>query len=171
VVYLAMRLMTLGCRVIAHAPQPPLDFYREFESIDEHERIRQVKKYSGYLEGAKNADIFLIGVGTGRDDMRYRRVLGELGIELANAGAIAGEIGYQPFNSTGAFVEFPKLIAVTGEELAALSRTTTKVVAVVGGEPKIPAIQALLKRDHLPFNVLITDEAIAGIFDREAEAR
>ena len=44
VVYLAMRLMTLGCRVIAHAPQPPLDFYREFESIGEHERVRQVKK-------------------------------------------------------------------------------------------------------------------------------
>ena len=165
VVYLAMRLMTLGFRVIAHAPQPPLDFYREFDSMGEQERMRQVKKYSCYLEGAKNADIFLMGVGTGRDDMRYRRVLDELGIELADEGEIAGEIGYQPFSSRGEFVEFPKLIAVTGAELSTLSRTTTKVVAVVGGEMKIPAIQALLNRDQLPFNVLITDEAIASIFE------
>ena len=170
VVYLAMRLMTLGCRVIAHAPQPPLDFYREFDSMGDQERIRLVKKYSGYLEGAKNADIFLVGVGAGRGDMRYRRVLDELGIALADEGAIAGEIGYQPFNSMGEFMEFPKLIAVTGEELSTLSRTTSKVVAVVGGETKVSAIQALLNRDQLPFNVLITDEAVAGIFGSEAEA-
>jgi DNA-binding transcriptional regulator LsrR (DeoR family) len=165
-----MRLMTLGCRVIAHAPQPPPDFYREFDSIGERERVRLVTKYSGYLEGAKNADIFLMGIGAGRDDMRYRGVLDELGIELADEASIAGEIGYQPFDSMGQFVEFPKLIAVTGEELSSLSRKTTKVVAVVGGETKIPAIRALLNRDQLPFNVLITDEAIAGMFESKAEA-
>ncbi len=170
VVYLAMRLMTLGCRVIAHAPQPPLDFYREFEDMGEGERMRQVDKYIGYLEGAKNADIFLIGVGTGRDDLRYRSVLDELGIELANEEAIAGEIGYQPFDSSGEFLQFPKLISVTADELIMLSRETPKVIAVIGGEPKVQAVQALLQRDRLPFNVLITDEAIAGAFRGERDA-
>ena len=175
VVYLAMQLMTLGCRVIAHAPQPPLDFYREFDDMGQEEQKRQVTKYSSYLEQAKSADIFLLGIGTGQHDARYGTVLDELGIDLTEEftddKGMAGEIGYQPFDSSGRFAHFPKLIAVTGEELAALSQTETKIIAALGGEQKIPALRALLQRDQLPFNVLVTDEAIAGIFDRDPVQR
>lgn len=169
VVFLAMQLMTLGCRVIAHAPQPPLDFYREFDDLDHQEQDRQVTKYSSYLEQAKCANIFLLGVGAGQLDARYGTVLDELGIdlseELTDNQVMAGEIGYQPFDPQGRFTHFPKLIAVTGEELADISQTETKIIATLGGKQKIPALRALLQRDQLPFNVLVTDEAIAGIFD------
>jgi DNA-binding transcriptional regulator LsrR (DeoR family) len=175
VVYLAMQLMTLGCKVIAHAPQPPLDFYREFDDMDQDVQARQVAKYSSYLEQAKNADIFLLGIGTGQHDARYGTVLDELGIDLTEEftedKSMAGEIGYQPFDSRGQFANFPKLIAVTGEELATLSKTETKIIATLGGEQKIPALTALLQRDQLPFNVLVTDEAIAGILDRDPAQR
>ena len=171
VVYLAMQLMTLGCKVIAHAPQPPLDFYREFDDMSQDEQRRQVTKYSSYLDQAKSADIFLLGIGTGQHDARYGTVLDELGIDLteqfADDEGMAGEIGYQPFDPKGQFAHFPKLIAVTGEELAALSQNNTKIIATLGGEQKIPALRALLQRDQLPFNVLVTDEAIASIVDRD----
>ncbi|MDP6452403.1 MAG: sugar-binding domain-containing protein [SAR202 cluster bacterium] len=169
VVYLAMQLMTLGCKVIAHAPQPPLDFYREFDDMDEDVQTRQVTKYSSYLEQAKSADIFLLGIGAAQHDARYGTVLDELGIDLTEEftddEGMAGEIGYQPFDSRGQFAHFPKLIAVTGEELADLSASDTKIIAILGGEQKIPALKALLQRGQLPFNVLVTDEAIASIFD------
>ena len=171
VVYLAMQLMTLGCKVIAHAPKPPLDFYREFDDMSQDEQGWQVTKYSSYLDQAKSADIFLLGIGTGQHDARYGTVLDELGIDLteqfADDEGMAGEIGYQPFDSKGQFAHFPKLIAVTGEELAALSQNNTKIIATLGGEQKIPALRALLQRDQLPFNVLVTDETIASIVDRD----
>jgi DNA-binding transcriptional regulator LsrR (DeoR family) len=170
VVYLAMRLMTLGCKVIAHAPQPPLDFYRELDSMSEDERVRQVTKYKEYLEGAKAADIFVLGIGAGQHDQRYRRVLDDLAVDLADERGMAGEIGYQPFDSNGEFVDFSKLIAVTGDELARLSDGPAKVIAAAGGEGKAGAIEALLNRDRLPFNVFITDEAIADRFDTQSGA-
>jgi DNA-binding transcriptional regulator LsrR (DeoR family) len=175
VVYLAMQLMTLGCKVIAHAPQPPLDFYREFDDMGQEEQSRQVTKYSSYLDQAKRSDIFLLGIGAGHHDARYGTVLDDLGIDLSDElpddESMAGEIGYQPFDSIGKFAHFPKLIAVSGEELAGLSRTETKIIATLGGEQKIPALKALLQRDQLPFNVLVTDEAIANIFDTATAQR
>ncbi|HJO82411.1 MAG: sugar-binding domain-containing protein [SAR202 cluster bacterium] len=170
VVYLAMRLMTLGCKVIAHAPQPPLDFYRELDSMSDDERVRQVTKYKDYLEGAKAADIFVLGIGTGQHDLRYRRVLDDLAIELTNERGMAGEIGYQPFDSDGQFVDFSKLIAVTGDELSKVSQGSTKVIAAAGGAGKTAAIEALLNRDRLPFNVFVTDEAIAEQLDGQSDA-
>ena len=163
VVYLAMQLNSLGCKVVAHAPQSPLDFYREFDGMDSAGRTAQVQKYSAFLTGAKDADIFLLGIGTGLDDPRYGRVLSELNSdhELDNE-AVAGEINYQPFRVDGEFIDLERLIAVRGEELVELAGTDKHVISVAGGGKKVPAMTALLNRDILPFNVLITDESIAG---------
>jgi DNA-binding transcriptional regulator LsrR (DeoR family) len=115
------------------------------------------------LEKAKKADIFLVGIGMGIQDPKYRRLLETLhGKRHLNGTAVVGELNYQPFDANGQFIVLPRLLAVTADELTALARTRKKIIAVAGGEKKIPAITALLRRTALPFNVLITDEAVVG---------
>jgi len=164
VVTLGTQLIALDCKVHAFAPQPPLHFYREFDTMDKEQRKRQIEKYDVYLDKAKKADIFLLGIGAFRNDDKYKRVLNELDNKQSFEEAmVAGEVNYQPFTHDGKFVPLRKLLAVTGEELSEIAaKTTKKVIAVAGGRKgnKTAAILASLKCNP-PYNVLITDEVMA----------
>jgi DNA-binding transcriptional regulator LsrR (DeoR family) len=162
VIAAATLFIKLGCKVSAYAPQPPPSFYSESETSKRKEHERQIAHYMRYLQEAKQADIFLIGIGMGIQDHKYRRLLEALnGKRHLQSSEIVGELNYQPFDAHGQFIKLPKLLAVTADELVALAKTNKRVIAVAGGDKKIPAITALLKRTSLPFNVLITDESVA----------
>jgi DNA-binding transcriptional regulator LsrR (DeoR family) len=172
VIAAATLLIKLGCKVSAYAPQPPLSFYGEAEAVTKRERERQIADYTHYLEKAKKADIFLVGIGMGIQDPKYRRLLETLhGKRHLNGAAIVGELNYQPFDANGQFIVLPRLLAVTADELTVLAKTRKRIIAVAGGERKISAITTLLKRASLPFNVLITDEAVAEKIVEEGGGR
>jgi DNA-binding transcriptional regulator LsrR (DeoR family) len=162
VIAAATLLIKLGCKVSAYAPQPPLSFYSDSHPSKRREPERQVADYARYLEDAKKADIFLIGIGMGIQDPKYRRLLETLnGKRHLHSSEIVGELNYQPFDANGQFLKLPKLLAVTAAELTTLAQVRKRVIAVAGGDKKLRAVTALLKRAALPFNALITDESVA----------
>ncbi|HEV8712273.1 MAG TPA: sugar-binding domain-containing protein [Candidatus Binatia bacterium] len=165
VIAAATLFIKLGCKVSAYAPQPPLSFYSESEASKKREQ--QIADYARYLEEAKEADIFLVGIGMGIQDPKYRRLLETLnGKRHLSGSEVVGELNYQPFDDNGQFLKLPKLLAVTADELTTLAKTRKRIIAVAGGDKKVPAITALLRRISLPFNVLLTDEAVAeGILE------
>ena len=167
VIAAATLLIKLGCKVSAYAPQPPLSFYSESEAGKKREREQQIADYARYLEEAKEADVFLVGIGMGIQDPKYRRLLETLnGKRHLSSREVVGELNYQPFDGNGQFLTLPRLLAVTADELMVLAKTRKRIIAVAGGDKKVPAITALLRRTSLPFNVLITDETVAeGILE------
>lgn len=159
VVYFAMQLNDLGCKVRAHTAQPLLESSAD-EGTEGEEVVGEARRY--FLEEAERADIFLLGIGTCLTDRKYMRVLEKLNTRCRlRDDLIVGEINYQPFDVNGQFVDLPKLAAVSGETLGRLAKTDAQVIGVAGGSGKIPAITALLNSDAPPFNVLITDEGVA----------
>jgi DNA-binding transcriptional regulator LsrR (DeoR family) len=162
VLFLAMGLEALRCKVIAHVPQPPLGFYAGSSEVSIDDFKSQIEKYDSlYIEKAQDADIFLIGIGWPQDE-KYKRVVRDVAPAFLDRDDIAGEINYQPFTINGDFPHFSNLIAVPPERLIKAACSDSKsVIAVAGGEVKIFALRALLQRKQLPFNAFITDEALA----------
>ncbi|HKA52269.1 MAG TPA: MarR family transcriptional regulator, partial [Candidatus Binatia bacterium] len=134
VIAAATLFIKLGCKVSAYAPQPPLSFYNDSEAGKKRGREQQIADYARYLEEAKEADIFLIGIGMGIQDPKYRRLLETLnGTRHLDGGQVVGELNYQPFDDHGQFLKLPKLLAVTADELTALAKTRKRIIAVAGG--------------------------------------
>ena len=101
VVAFGTQLTALGCKVHAFVPQPPIDFYEAYDTIfctidknkckqpadqkQVHKQIhkyiyylqKQIDGYVEYLNQAKNADIFLLGIGAYINDEKYMHVLKE----------------------------------------------------------------------------------------------
>jgi DNA-binding transcriptional regulator LsrR (DeoR family) len=164
VIATATLLSRLGCRVLAYAPQLPLSFYSHSKILTADDLNHQIVNYRQYLDESKQADIFLIGIGRGPQDLRIKRVLDVMKMDIEyNEGYLSGEVNYQPFDNEGNFIKLPKFIGVTCEELRSLSEKDKKVIAIAGGKKKMPAITTLLNNIP-PFNILITDKSVADNF-------
>jgi DNA-binding transcriptional regulator LsrR (DeoR family) len=135
---------------------------------EEKEEILQSNGIRDLYNEAKNADIFLLAIGTykyitSRADtiMRYYKA----NINKLNQNA-SGHINFQPFNSERVlrdeFKGIRNIIAVPLEYLKQMSRTPGKhVIAVAAGEEKTEAVRASLSPNVRCYDILITDELIA----------
>ena len=152
VMYFAIQLYDLGLKVTAHTAQLSTASSRDQRKSNQE---KEIEKW------AEKSDILILGIGS-RQGAKYKRVLKSLGNQRPLKDyTIAGEINYQPFNYEGDFGAIPELIGVTGERLSELAHSEKEIIAVAGGSRKIDSISALLKRNAVPFNVLITDESVS----------
>lgn len=155
-------LRKLGIEVCAYTPPPRLRFPREFEPSSDGEGTETMEKYAEYIQAVEQADIFLLGIGTGdKQGSNYREVVKGLDLEdILRRDDIAGELNYQPYTTNGAFLPIARFPGVQAKRLHELAKTEKKIIAVAGGLAKAPAVYSILKKD-VPFNILITDEDIA----------
>jgi len=162
VIATAVLLGRLGLKVYADTPPPPLSFYRKAELVPDGEQAQLAQKYTEYRQAVEQADIFLLGIGTGdRERSNYSDVVEWLDIDdTINWDSIAGEINYQPYTTDGTFPSLPRFPGVQAKRLQELAKTEKKVIAVAGGIGKASAVRAILKKDA-PFNILLTDQDIA----------
>lgn len=141
------------------------------EDLNEQKRREILKKegINGFFKEAKEADIFLIGIGnfsypgSGIEDYVYGR---DVKIEDLKGKAV-GEISCQPFDSTHVLTEeeapfLKRMIYTSLGHLRKKSREPGKhVIAMASGRSKTDAVRASLFPDILCYDVLITDEELA----------
>ena len=137
--------------------------------LDEQEKMKVLEQNGirDLFEEAKNADIFLVGIGTfKRIGYRAEAVLRYYNTDIEELKRLAlGQINFQPFNSEGVLLKefkgISNIIAVTIDHLQKMSRSPSKhVIAVAGGREKIEAIRASLSPIRC-YDILITDEVVA----------
>jgi DNA-binding transcriptional regulator LsrR (DeoR family) len=152
-------LNRLGLNVLAYTPPPQLSLHHDIEPTSNSEDTKARKKYATYLQEVEQADIFLLGIGTG--DSNYREALKELCLtHILKGKKIAGEINYQPYTPAGEFLPIENFPGLQAKRLQEIAKTERKVIAVAGGEEKAESVRVILQKD-VPFNTIITDEDIA----------
>jgi len=161
----AVLLNKLGIKVCAYTPPPRMSFSREVKPNsdgEDHEGTELMPKYNDYIQAAEQADIFLLGIGTGnKEGSNYREVVKGLHLEdILKRDDIAGELNYQPYTIEGTFLSVEGFPGVQAKRLQKIAKTEKKVIAVAGGIGKADSVCSILKRNP-PFNTLITDEDIA----------
>ena len=155
----------------AYTPQIP----EIIHEMGKQERTTLLENYgiSSVLKEAESADIFLLGIGTGKKNRRFSQVLERHKIDMEKIkNNVVGEINYQPFDRHGRFIQevCDKVIGVSVDSLKANSRKIGKyVVAIAGGEEKIEPISISLRNGPY-YNCLITDERAAeGVLEIEKQ--
>ena len=150
-------IMRIADRV--RAPHFPMPMPVIAQSPEERDLFHSLKSIQSVLKLARGADVTFVGVGQMSDDAPLLQdgfiTPAELG-EMQSLGA-AGEIAGWVYDSNGQYLETSINQRVAGVRVnAELGRL---VVAIAGGETKLPALVAGLKGRI--FNGLITDELTA----------
>jgi len=138
--------------------------------LDEREKM-EVLETNGIrdlYEEARNADIFLVGIGTFQKiGYRAEAVLHYYNADIEKLKRMAlGQINFQPFDSERVLLDefrgIDNIIAISLNHLKKMSESPGKhVVAVAAGPGKIEAVKASLSRNIRCYDTLITDEVVA----------
>lgn len=141
-----------------------------FYSLNEDKRnyIIEEFKIREVIEESKNSDIFLVGIGSIKDNINqgmtpYYRMLTRLDTSLCNKlHKYKAESHFIPIDSNGEehkeIVE--KILAVTINDLRDIMKKPNKtIIAVAGGDNKKEAIMDAMANPY--FNIFITDDPVA----------
>lgn len=147
----------------AYTPSLPPNFYE----LDNDDRVKYLNYHgiSKIIEYAKQADIFLLGIGN-INDVTYHRVEKQIGV-VVKEEEFAGEINYIPIRKDGSqHEEFATtLVGITINDFRNIVKQPDRYVIAVAGGKKLLAIEAALADPIC--NVLVTDRRIAqGLLEK-----
>jgi DNA-binding transcriptional regulator LsrR (DeoR family) len=140
----------------------PPGYYSVVREKSASDAIKEIMHlYSKTMEEARGADIFLIGIGTTRDE-KYRQVFNTVYKDHGDMDEYVAESNYIPINIAGS--QYPEVekyfVAVNIDKLRSIIDKEDKyVIAIAGGKEKKKALEAATANPY--FNILVTDMEIA----------
>lgn len=143
----------------------------EKRGLNEREKLEILERngIGDLFREALNADVFLVEIGSFKHiDQRAEAVLRYYNTDIAELKRLSqGQINFQAFDSEHVLTEeFPGLndiIAVSLSHLKQMSRTPGKhVIAVSAGPDAVEATIASLSPNIRCYDILVTDETVAG---------
>jgi len=139
-------------------PNLPPDFYTL--GFEERQKYLEYHGINKIIEHAKDAHIFLLGIGT-INNQTYRGIRRGINV-CVDEKRFFVESNFIPINRNGdQHTEFAKnLVGINIEDFRTIIKQKNKyVIAVAGGKEKLETIAIALKKPY--FNVLVTDRGVA----------